>query len=461
MIDLSRAEAAFRAALNMEAGKVSTATFGDLTVEFRRGPRGRTFACLVRFTSPEMGKRRSVGVVAATPLPSKWGDFKAMLARADREADSLRDMVRRGVDPIEQRLRDEAAAKARAEAAKGKQTFAEAAREYLTLPKFADNRKEHDATARALLGLAEVPRKTAKTTAFVDRLTPEFRARPVDEITAAEVRKVLAPHWGSGALATSRLLGHVVAVIGESRKNDDSDFDPATWRRIALKARSPEDSRNRKDQRTGQMVKLEKGERAKSHPAARLDDAPEIAARLWADGSTVALATLFAMASGQRAGSVAGLQWSEIVPAIAEDRLPAGSKVWAIPAARQKARRSHRLPVSGTMLMILNRLGGTGTGPVFPSPRQAAHVSPGAMRDVLTPMAYVAQDGRPISLHGFRGTLMSWLTVNRPADRVAGSWILHHADEDIADTTRHYVHGVGFRLMLDVLNDYGRFLLPL
>jgi integrase len=73
------------------------------------------------------------------------------------------------------------------------------------------------------------------------------------------------------------------------------------------------------------------------------------------------LALAFAILTATRSGEVRGATWTEV---------DLRKRVWAIPAARMKADREHRVPLSGAALDVLTRCAdafGPG-GFLFPSP---------------------------------------------------------------------------------------------
>ena len=81
------------------------------------------------------------------------------------------------------------------------------------------------------------------------------------------------------------------------------------------------------------------------------------------------------------------------------------SATWEVPAERMKARREHRVPLSGRALDILSRareLDGQDGGLVFPAGRSGK---------ALSNMAYTAllrRLGIPAVPHGFRSSFKTW-----------------------------------------------------
>ena len=89
------------------------------------------------------------------------------------------------------------------------------------------------------------------------------------------------------------------------------------------------------------------------------------------------------------------MEWSEVDTEAA---------TWTVPAARMKARREHRVPLSRRALAVLQKARslGTGSGLVFPS-RKGKPLSNMAFAIVLRRLD--AGDAVP---HGFRSTFKDW-----------------------------------------------------
>ena len=162
---------------------------------------------------------------------------------------------------------------------------------------------------------------------------PKLGRLPVDEIGVLDVRRVLEPIWNDKTVTASRLRQRIEAVLSWATVAGFRDGDnPARW----------------KGNLAEMLPKPSKVQRATNHPALRLRDAP----RWWAalaqrDGmGTVALQFLTLCAS--RSGEVRQMTWSEVELS--------GSPTWTIPAARMKASRDHRVPLTPTMVELLSQI---------------------------------------------------------------------------------------------------------
>ena len=114
----------------------------------------------------------------------------------------------------------------------------------------------------------------------------------------------------------------------------------------------------------------------------------------------------FLVLTAARSGEVRLATWDEM-------DLDAG--VWTIPAARMKAKRDHRVPLSGRALAILHDVQRLSDGPgvVFPKPR-------GKPRSDATLSQLIKELGIAAVPHGFRSSFRDWAAeqTNTPREVV-------------------------------------------
>src|SRR5205807_1281987 len=118
------------------------------------------------------------------------------------------------------------------------------------------------------------------------------------------------------------------------------------------------------------------------HAAMPYDDVPAFINRLrerQAD-SVAAQALEFTILTAARSGEVRGARWGEI---------DIKAAVWTIPAARMKAAREHRVPLSSRALAVLAEMAKSkdGSGFVFPGTRRGNPLSVMALDMVLRRLA--------------------------------------------------------------------------
>src|SRR5262249_53017565 len=135
------------------------------------------------------------------------------------------------------------------------------------------------------------------------------------------------------------------------------------------------------------------------HAALPYSELPGFLARLREQEGVGARALEFLILTAARTGEIVGAQWDEI------DLL---DKIWTVPAARMKARREHRVPLSPRALTILNQMqvasnGGQTAAIVFPGRKPRTPLSNMAFLMLLRRM------GRgDLTAHGFRSSFRDW-----------------------------------------------------
>ena len=253
-----------------------------------------------------------IGPLALCSLQEARG--KALDARRLRHA---------GIDPIEARLAGRV--RERLEAAKSV-TFKQCAEGYMKAHRAGWRNAKHAAQWEATIATyAE----------------PIIGALPVQSVDTGLVMKVLEQEVGDasdGTAATlwtakpetaSRLRGRIELVLDWAKvRGHRSGENPARWR--------------------GHLDKLlparGKVRRVEHHAALPYDELPEFIAALRAQEGTAGRALEFAILTAARTGEVMGARWGEI---------DAAEKLWTVPAARMKAAKEHRVPLSGRAVEIL------------------------------------------------------------------------------------------------------------
>jgi integrase len=288
------------------------------------------------------GKQREPGL----------GAFPAVnLAAARSKAKDMRAMVDQGIDPLDQK-------KAASEAAKGRKTFAECAASLIASKSSSWRNAKHAGqweTTLATHGKA-------------------LRDIPVDAITIQDVLAVLTPIWQDIPETASRLRGRIEAVLDFATAHGlRAEANPASWR--TLQHILPK------------RAALSRGR----HAALPYVDVPAFVATLRGTDTIPAMALEFLILTASRSGEVLGASWDEIDLA---------AKVWVIPAARMKAGREHRVPLSARAIAILEQLAAHRTcGFVFPGRNNQQLESTSLRR--LCPAG--------ITVHGFRSSFRDFL----------------------------------------------------
>jgi integrase len=288
------------------------------------------------------------------------------LAEARARALDARRKQHDGVDPIEARRAERA--RLRLEAAKAI-TFRQCAESYIASHRAGWRNGKHAAQWEATLA----------TYAY-----PVIGSLPVQAIDTALVLKVLQPIWTAKPETAKRLHGRIENILDAAKAQDYRDGEnPARWR--------------------GHLAKLlparSKVRATQHHAALPYAELPDFLSKLRKQDGTAPRALEFLILTAARTGEVIGARWTEF------DLL---DKVWTVPAARMKAHREHRVPLSPRALAILSemqaaRRGDADDGFVFPGGKVAKPLSNMAFLMLLRRM-----DRSDLTAHGFRATFKTW-----------------------------------------------------
>ena len=213
-----------------------------------------------------------------------------------------------------------------------------------------------------------------------DYVLPTLGHRPVAEIAAADVLRVVAPLWASKRTTGRRVLTMIRAAclwaVAEGLRADDPT--------VAALGTLPKNGAP-----TQHREAPEPGEIASAIAAVAAS------ATWWA----VAGALRFLALTATRSGEVRGATWAEVDVA---------SATWAIPGARTKTGAGQRVALSAQSLAVLSDAAGRAGGEpepgalVFPPERSAAPLTGPAL------IAALRRVGVTWSVHGLRSAFRSW-----------------------------------------------------
>jgi len=330
------------------------------------------------------------------------------LAGAREAAREARDLIKRGIDPIEQAKAAKSALKASAAKV---WTFRAAAEAYM-----ADNAS----------GWSN-PRHAAQWTATLKNYAyPKIGDLSVRDIEVAHVLEILRPIWTTKTETASRLRGRIEVVLDwcKARKYLDGE-NPARWRGHLDKL----------------LPKPSKVAKPKHHAALPMDDMAAFMTRLRSAEGQGARALEFAILTAARSGEVRGAKWSEI-------DLEKG--IWTIPGERMKAGREHCVPLSRPAVDLLKGLEVMGGNDlVFPAPRG------GPLSD-MTLSAVMRRMNVPAVPHGFRSTFRDWCSERTTFPHEVQEMALAHTVSD--KTERAYRRGDLFEKRRKLADQWATFL---
>ncbi len=311
------------------------------------------------------GKARAMGL----------GSYPSVgLAEARHRAQAARDQVKRdGVDPLEAKA--EAARRATLEAA-ASTTFMDVAREYIEAHRPSWRNPKH----------GDQWHNTLATYA-----APVFRDTPVREIDRALVLEVLRPIWTTKTETATRVRGRIEIVLDHAE----------------AKGLRPEGMRN-PAALAGLRSFLPPARKVAAvvhHPALPYARMPAFMAALRLREGNGARALEFAVLTAARSGEVRGATWAEVDMA---------ARVWTVPAARMKAGREHRVPLSNAAMVVLEAQRTDSTEIyIFPGAHPGRPLSDMSLTAHLRGMneqgqGFVDSAGKTVTAHGFRSTFRDW-----------------------------------------------------
>lgn len=344
------------------------------------------------------GKRRDMGL----------GGYPAVtLAQAREAAQQKRVAVSEGRDPIEERRAAQSALKASRAAAV---PFKQCCLSYIEAHEAGWRNKKH----------AQQWRNTLETYAF-----PAMGQLLVRDVSLPNILAVLEPIWRSKTETASRLRGRLELVLDWATARGFRDgLNPARWR--------------------GHLDKLlprpSKVATSTHHIALPLSEIGAFMQLLRAAEGMGARALEFAILTAARSGEVRGAVWGEI---------DLDNATWAIPGARMKAGKDHRVPLSAEAVDLLRKLPRmANTDLVFPAPRS------GKLSDMTLTAVLRRMDVAAVP-HGFRSTFRDWASERTNYPNELAEMALAHAIGDKVEAA--YRRGDMFEKRRRMMSDWAAF----
>jgi integrase len=320
------------------------------------------------------------------------------LQEARNRAREARQLILDGRDPIE--VRHQALQAHKAEQLRTL-TFREAALQFLATDKVQKFKSDKH---RKQWG------STLESYAF-----PVFGDLPLQSIDTAIVLRALLPVWKRTPETGSRLRGRIERVFAWAKPLKLIDGENPASREV-LKDHLPTKAK------------------AKHHEAMPYADLPAFMERLRDRDSMSARCLEFTILTAARTQEAIGARWSEI-------DLDAG--VWTIPAARMKAKRDHRVPLSHRVVEMLRGLTKKSGGLIFP-------LSNMAMLNLIKGM-----EGNGYTVHGFRSAFSDWARDRTGYARDVIEMALAHTIKDKSEAA--YRRGDALDKRRRLMNEWARY----
>ena len=338
------------------------------------------------------GKAREMGL----------GSLRSVtLARARAKAADCRLLVTDRIDPIEARR---SGREQRALDAAKSVTFQQCAIDYIEENKAGWKNAKH---------------RAQWTSTLTKHVYPTFGAVTVQAVDTPLVVRALKLIWTTKHETATRVRARIESILDAAKALELREGDnPARW----------------KGHLDNLLPRIEKRKRVRHHPALPFDRLCMFMPALRGQEGVGARALEFLILTATRTEDVIGARWSEI---------NLDTALWTIPAARIKAGREHRVPLSSQAMKLLRppkkdcqtEYVFTGVGD------DAQPLSNMAMLALLKRMdkQSVAQgedgwrdplDGRRVVPHGFRSTFRDWVSERTDYSRDVCEMALAHVVGD-------------------------------
>jgi len=356
-------------------------------------------------------KRRHMGLGGYPDVP---------LAQAKEKARAARHEISQGIDPIVQRK--VALSQLRAQQASAI-TFIQAAQAYLEAHSDTWRNPKHRAQWAS----------TLETYAY-----PHMGKLLVRDIGQEHVIDALNPIWKTKTETATRLRGRIESVLDWSTvRKYRSGENPARWKgHLDMLLPAP-----------GKVQKV------KHHKALPIDQISGFMTKLRSKEGNAARSLEFAILCAARSGEVRGATWTEI---------DLEAKVWTVPDERMKAGKEHRVPLTGSMIRILEQQSNQAKKLAKEDPGSEASKSPylfpaprgGQLSDMaLTAlMRRMEVDAVP---HGFRSSFRDWAGERTNYPRELAESALAHTLESKVEAA--YRRGDALDKRREMMEDWAGF----
>lgn len=330
---------------------------------------------IFRFTSPETRKRRDMGL-------GRYPEVSVKLAR--EQAWANRQMVEAGVDPLEERARQE-----------------EQQRVLQEMPTFEC--AAHTVHADVAPGFRNQKHIDQWINTLVEYVFPKIGKKKVDKISVADFANCLKPIWLEKPETASRVKQRCDKVMKWCVANGYIMASPVGV--------------------VDQLLPKQPGirQRVEHHPAVPWRLLPEVYSAKIVSGhaSDTKLMLEVLILTACRSGEVRMMTWDEI---------DFDKSIWTIPAVRMKANSAHRVPLTSRIYEILQFKQQTqvdNNSLVFHS-RKGTPYSDMTMTKFLRDQRVESDTvGRIATAHGFRSTFRDWASENSYPRDVAERSLAH------------------------------------
>lgn len=320
-------------------------------------------------------KRRDIGL----------GDVDTPIATVRAKAATLKQLVVRGIDPLERKAQHQAEQDERVKLAKKQSILFKD----FYLPALEEIEKQRKWQSPKVL-----PRTVSQIVRYI---LPVLGNLPVYAVTPKDIVEALSTVWemSIGEVILIRLKQIFIRAIGEGIREDN----PAEWSKLEVFLPSRQSIR--------------KGKEDKHHAAVSAEELRNVAKKLSQGNTAVKLCLLFGILTVCRGAEFCKAEWEEV---------SFTDRTLSIPPARRKDKKSYpfQVPLSNQAMRILERLPKKSKF-VFQAKRQGVSVSTGGMIKCIR-----QQSDFPITVHGARSTFSDWCANNNKNFLVSEKCLMHN-----------------------------------
>lgn len=306
------------------------------------------------------------------------------LSEAREKATEARRLLLDKIDPIDARISEKQ--KLARDISKS-MSFDECAKAYIEQHKASWTNAKHAAQWESTLS---------------KRVSPVIGKLAVRDVDTSLVLKVLEPIWSEIPESAGRIRNRIEtildwATVREFRQGDN----PARWKGHLDKL----------------LPKTSKIKPVRHFAALPFKDMPDFINSLRKEAGLAPKALELLILTAVRSGEIRGARWEEV---------DFKERVWTIPAARMKAKREHRVPLSVPALRILEELrsDSTQSGLIFEGRATGSTLSD------MTLTAVMRRMDLNFTVHGFRSSFRDWAGERTAFPREIAEQALAHVTKD-------------------------------
>lgn len=360
---------------------------------------------VLRYVPPKLAgtiTTRAAGATAGRNKPRAMGlgPFPAIsLAAARERAKAERTKIAEGIDPLEERRKEEAVTVR-------VMTFAEAVSAYIEAmidPKEKSNAK-HKQQWRNTLETYANPVMGKVNVAHIDT---DLVLKVLQQDVLDGAGNVVGTLWNTKTETASRVRGRIQNVLD--------------WAKVA-KYRSGENPAAWKGNLDKLLLKPTELKKVEHHAALPYAEIGAFMAELRGREAPAARALEFAILTATRSNECRGAKWDEI---------DFKTKLWRIDGDRMKAKKDHEVPLTDEMIALLEALPRVeGNSFVFIGDAKDGGMSPNALLNVIDRMGR-----KGLTQHGFRSSFREWAGETTAHPREVIEHALAHQLKDKAEAS--------------------------